>query len=175
MVASDVAALSFANNIVAGNQAWVDDYGDGNRAVLQKVNPFATPTEIDADTPVLNDLYGTTVEQGLIGQGLAIGAPGYASGKGAVYCYGKSDTNTYQEVTKMTPTATGFVGAGTSLSVGNTEWVATGAPASDSNKGYAIAIKRNSSNGEYTQTQLFNTGTADADKFGQDVALSVCP
>ena len=82
-----------------------------------------TPTEIDADTPVLNDLYGTTVEQGLIGQGLAIGAPGYASGKGAVYCYGKSDTNTYQEVTIMTPTATGFVGAGTSLSVGNTEWV----------------------------------------------------
>ena len=170
--ASDVAALSFANNIVAGNQAWVDDYGDGNWAVLQKVNPFGTPTEIDADTPVLNDLYGTTVEQGLIGQGLAIGAPGYASGKGAVYCYGKSDTNTYQEVTIMTPTATGFVGAGTSLSVGNTEWVATGAPASDGNKGYAIAIKRNSSNGEYTQTQLFNTGTTDADKFGQDVALS---
>jgi len=170
--ASDVADLSFANNIVPGNQAWVDDYGDGNWAVLQKINPFGTPTEIDADTPVLNDLYGTTVEQGLIGQGLAIGAPGYASGKGAVYCYGKSDTNTYKEVTIMTPTATGFVGTGTSLSVGNTEWVATGAPASDSNKGYAITIKRNSSNGEYTQTQLFNTGTADADKFGQDVALS---
>ena len=64
--ASDVAGLSFANNIVPGNQAWVDDYGDGNWAVLQKINPFGTPTELDADTPVLNDLYGTTVQQGLL-------------------------------------------------------------------------------------------------------------
>ena len=170
--ASDVAGLSFANNIVPGNQAWVDDYGDGNWAVLQKINPFATATEIDADTPVLNDLFGTAVEQGLVRQGLAIGAPGYASGKGGVYCYNKSDTNTYIQITIMTPTATGFAGAGTSLSVGNNERLVAGAPASDSNKGYAVGIRRNSSNGEYTQTQLFNTGTNNADKFGQDVAVS---
>ena len=170
--ASDVAGLSFANNIVPGNQAWVDDYGDGNWAVLQKINPFGTPTEIDADTPILNDLFGTTVEQGLIGQGLSIGAPGYASGKGALYCYNKSDTNTYKETTIMTPTATGFLGLGTSLSVGNNERVVAGAPASDSNKGYAVGIRRNSGNGEYTQTQLFNTGTNDTDNFGQDVAVS---
>ena len=109
-----------------------------------------------------NDLFGTTIEQGLLGQGLAIGAPGNASGKGGIYCYNKSDTLEYKELTIMSPTAAGFVGAGTSLSVGNTEWVVTGAPASDSNKGYALSIKRNSANGEYTQTQLFNTGTNDA-------------
>mgnify|MGYP001315870032 CR=1 FL=1 len=170
--ASDIVNSTFANAIVPGNQAWVDDYGNGNWAVLQKVNPFGTPTEIDADTPILNDLFGTTVEQGLIGQGLAIGAPGYASGKGAVYLYNKSDTNTYKEATIMTPTATGFVGAGTSLSVGNNERIVAGAPASDSNKGYAVGIRRNSGNGEYTQTQLFNTGTNDVDNFGQSVAVS---
>ena len=170
--ASDVANLSFVNDITIGSQAWIDDYGDGNWAVIQKVNPFATPTEIQPTAPVENDLFGTTVQQGLIGQGLAIGAPGHNSGKGGIYCYGKSDTNTYQEVTIMKPSATGFVGTGTSLSVGGTEWIVSGAPASDSNKGYAVAIKRNSSNGEFTQTQLFNTGTSDADKFGQDVAVS---
>ena len=169
--ASDIAGLSFSNNIVPGNQAWVDDYGDGNWAVLQKINPFGTPTELDADTPILNDLYGTTVQQGVTG-GLAIGAPGYASGKGAVYCYNKSDTNTYKENTIMTPTAAGFIGTGTSLSVGTIERIVAGAPASDSNKGYAVGIRRNSSNGEYTQTQLFNTGTNNVDNFGQDVAVS---
>ena len=170
--ASDVASLNFANNIVPGNQAWVDNNGSDNWTVLQKINPFGTPTELDADVPVLNDLFGTSVEQGLIGQGLAIGAPGYASGKGGVYVYNKSDTNTYKELTIMSPTATGFVGTGTSLSVSNNERVVAGAPASDSNKGYAVGIRRNSSNGEYTQTQLFNTGTNDTDNFGQDVAIS---
>ena len=169
--ASDIVNSTFANAIVPGNQAWVDDYGDGNWAVLQKINPFGTATELDADTPILNDLYGTTVQQGVTG-GLAIGAPGYASGKGAVYCYNKSDTNTYKENTIMTPTAAGFVGTGTSLSVGTIERIVAGAPASDSNKGYAVGIRRNSGNGEYSQTQLFNTGTNDADNFGQDVAVS---
>ena len=169
--ASDVVNLSFVNNIVTGNQVWVDDYGDGKWAVLQKINPFGTPTELDADTPILNDLYGTTVQQGVTG-GLAIGAPGYASGKGAVYCYNKSDTNTYKQNTIMTPTAAGFVGTGTSLSVGTIERIVAGAPASDSNKGYAVGIRRNSSNGQYTQTQLFNTGTNDVDNFGQSVAVS---
>ena len=170
--ASDVVNASFANNIVAGNQAWVDDYGDGNWAVLEKINPFGTATELDADTPIENDLYGTSIEQGLIGQGLAIGAPGHSSGKGGIYCYNKSDTNTYQEATIMIPTATGFVGTGTSLSVGNNERIVAGAPASDSNKGYAVGIRRNSDNGEFTQTQLFNAGTNNADKFGQSVAVS---
>ena len=41
----------------------------------------------------------------------------------------------------MTPTAAGFVGTGTSLSVGNTERLVAGAPASDSNKGYAVGIR----------------------------------
>ena len=170
--ASDIVNASFANNIVPGNQAWVDDYGNGNWAVLQKINPFGTATELDADTPIENDLFGTTIEQGLIGQGLAIGAPGHSSGKGGVYCYNKSDTNTYQEATIMIPTATGFVGTGTSLSVGNNERIVAGAPASDSNKGYAVGIRRNSENGEFTQTQLFNAGTSNADKFGQSVAVS---
>jgi hypothetical protein len=72
----------------------------------------------------------------------------------------------------MIPTATGFVGTGTSLSVGNNERIVAGAPASDSNKGYAVSIRRNSGNGEFTQTQLFNAGTSNADKFGQSVAVS---
>ena len=170
--ASDVANLSFANNIVPGNQAWVDNNGNDKWTVLQKINPFSTPTDLEATTPVINDLYGTTVSQGLRNQGLLIGAPGHNSSKGGLYALGKDTSGSYIQVALIAPTTTGFVGFGTSLSVGKSDWAVAGAPASDTNKGYALAVNRNSTDGTYTQQQLFNTGTNDADKFGTSVAIS---
>ena len=170
--ASDVADLSFANDIVAGNQAWVDNNGDDKWTVLEKINPFGTPTDLSATTPVINDLYGTTVSQGLRGQGLLIGAPGHNSGAGGLYALGKDTSGSYIQVATIAPTTTGFSGFGTSLSVGQYDYAVAGAPASDSNKGYALTVNRNSADGTYTQQQLFNTGTNDADKFGTGVAIS---
>ena len=170
--ASDVADLSFANNIVPGNQAWVDNNGNDKWTVLQKINPFSTPTDLEASVPIINDLYGTTVSQGLRNQGLLIGAPGHNSNKGGLYALGKDISGAYVQVALIAPTTTGFVGFGTSLSVGKYDWAIAGAPASDTNKGYAVSINRNSADGTYTQTQNFNTGTNDADKFGTSVAIS---
>jgi hypothetical protein len=176
---SDIAGLSFSTSLVATNQVWVDNNGNDNWTVLQKQNPFSTTGEIQAETPVINDLLGTSLAQGLNNDGLIIGATGYASGIGGVYAYNKLEDgstingSTYAQQTILSPDASLlFTGFGFSTDVGDTEWAIVGAPDSDSNKGYASAIVRNSSNATYSFYQHFNTGTNDADKFGYSVAIS---
>ena len=168
--ASDVGNLSFATVISAGNQVWVDNDGTDNWAVLEKINPFATPTELSAATPVINDLFGTTIAQGLRNQGALVGAPGHNSGAGGVYTYNKADGN-YVETSIVKPGATGFSGFGSSLASGQYDWAVAGAPVSNSSKGYAVAINRNGDNGTYRQTQLF-IGQNIAYEFGYAVAVS---
>ena len=170
---SDIPALSFSTSLTTGNEVWVDNNGSDNWQVLQKQNPFGTATELQATLPIINDLFGTTIAQGLNNQGLLVGATGYASSIGGVYAFNKNDTGIYLEKTVLSPDASlSFSGFGFSSDAGNTEWAIVGAPASDSNKGYATAINRTASNGSFALYQNFNTGTNDADKFGYSVAVS---
>ena len=170
---SDIPALSFSTSLTTGNQVWVDNNGAGNWQVLEKQNPFGTATEIQATLPIINDLFGTTIAQGLNNQGLLVGATGYASSRGGVYAFNKNNTGTYLQKTVLSPDASlSFSGFGFSSDAGNTEWAIVGAPASDSNKGYATAINRTASDGSFALYQNFNTGTNDADKFGYSVAVS---
>jgi len=170
---SDIPELSFSTSLTTGNQVWVDNNGSGNWTVLQKQNPFGTATEIQATLPIINDLFGTTIAQGLNNQGLLVGATGYASSRGGVYAFNKNDTGTYLEKTVLSPDASlSFSGFGFSSDAGNTEWAIVGAPASDSNKGYATAINRTASDGSFALYQNFNTGTNDVDQFGYSVAVS---
>ena len=170
---SDIPALSFSTSLTTGNEVWVDNNGSDNWTVLQKQNPFGTATEIQATTPVINDLFGTTIAQGMNNQGLLVGATGYASAIGGVYAFNKNDTGVYLEKTILSPDASlSFSGFGFSSDAGNTEWAIVGAPESDSNKGYATAINRTASDGSFALYQNFNTGTNDADKFGYSVAVS---
>jgi hypothetical protein len=168
--AADVANLSFSTSIAPGNQVWIDNDGTDHWAVLEKINPFATPVELNASIPVINSLFGTTVSQGLRNQGALIGAPGDNSGAGGVYAYNKADGN-YIQTTIINPGATGFSGFGSSLASGKFDWAVSGAPASNSSKGYAVAINRNGDNGSYRQTQLF-IGQNLAYEFGYSVAVS---
>ena len=176
---SDIAGLSFSTSLVATNQVWVDNNGNDNWTVLQKQNPFATSGEIQAETPVINDLFGTSMAQGLNNDGLVVGATGYASGVGAVYAFNKLEDGstingaTYAQQTILSPdTSLSFTGFGFSTDVGNTQWGIVGAPESDSDKGYATAILKDTTNETYSLYQNFNTGTNDADKFGYSVAIS---
>jgi hypothetical protein len=176
--ASDVAGLSFSKSLTTGNQVWVDDNGSGKWTVLQKQNPFGTPTEVQAVSPLAGDLFGTTLAQGLNNQGLLVGAPGYGSDVGGVYAFNKNDTGTYLQKTILTPgqgldnSSLEFEGFGFSLDAGKTQWAIAGAPGSENNKGYATAINRSTADGSYELYQHFNTGTNDEDKFGYSVAVS---
>jgi hypothetical protein len=173
---SDIPGLSFSTSLTAGNQVWVDDNGYSNWQVLEKQNPFGTATEIKATLPVLNDLFGTTIAQGFGNRGLLVGATGYSSGVGGVYAFNKSDTGVYLEKTVLSSYSTDssleFEGLGFSLDAGKTEWGIAGAPASETNKGYATAINRNAGDGSYSLYQHFNTGTDNFHKFGYSVAVS---
>ena len=176
---SDIASLSFSTSLTTNNQVWADNNGNDNWTVLQKQNPFGTSGEIQATVPVLNDLFGTSLAQGLNNQGLIVGATGYASGVGAIYAYNKLEDGstingaTYVQQSVLTPDASlSFSGFGFSSDVGNNQWAIVGAPESDSDKGYATAILRDTTNETYSLYQNFNTLTNDADKFGYSVAIS---
>ena len=125
---------------------------------------------------MLNDLFGTTIAQGFGNRGLLVGATGYSSGVGGVYAFNKSDTGVYLEKTVLSSYSTDssleFEGLGFSLDAGKTEWGIAGAPASETNKGYATAINRNAGDGSYSLYQHFNTGTDNFHKFGYSVAVS---
>jgi hypothetical protein len=168
--AADVANLSFANDILPGNRVWVDNNGNGKWEVLEKINPFASPTEIVAPVTEPAALYGTTISQGLRNQGLLVGMPGYNSGVGGIVAYNKG-TSGYVSIATISPGVSGFTGFGSSVSTGQFNWAIAGAAASDSNKGYAVAINRNSDNGTYRQTQIF-TGAGATSEFGYGVAVS---
>ena len=173
--ASDIADLNFVNQLSDTSQVWVDDDGTGHWAVYEKNNPFSTATTISGTTVDENigSKFGTAVAQGLLGQGAVIGAPGYNSNAGAVYVYNKSSVTNYVNTRIIAPSTTGLIGFGSSLACGNTEWAVSGASESASNRGYTIAIQRNSENGSYSSKQIFVENTTSADsEFGYSVAIS---
>ena len=166
---ADVAGLSFANNIVTGDQVWIDDNSNGKWEVLEKINPFSTPKELQAPTTEVAALYGTSITQGLRNQGLLAGMPGYTN-SGGVVGYNKGEKE-YVATETIVPTTTGFAGFGSSISSGQFDWAVVGASASESNKGYAVAINRNPDNGSYRQTQIF-TGANATSELGYGVVVS---
>ena len=167
---ADIANLSFVNDILPTNEVWVDNNGNDNWEVLEKINPFGEPSDLASPTTEMNSRFGTAIAQGLRNQGLIVGAPGFNSGVGAINAY-NSGEGVYVETSTISPATTGFSGFGSSLAVGDFDWAIVGAPASDSNKGYAVAINRNPTNGSYRQTQIF-VGAAGTPEHGHGVAIS---
>ena len=171
--ASDISTLSFANQLVAGSKAWVDDDGTGHWAAYQKSEPFSSSTDLTPGTDDTNTLFGKSVAQGLNNQGGLVGSPGYNSTAGGVFTYNKSTPTTYVETGVLAPDTTGLVGYGTSLSAGNTQYAVTGAPESLSNRGYAFVIRRNPDNGSYRNTQCLVEDSTDSNsEFGHSVVVS---
>ena len=169
---SDIATLGFVNSLLTGRQVWSDDDGTGNWAAYKKIAPFTEFQSLESSTDVINNLYGSSVTQGLLNQGLAVGAIGY-NGTGAVYTYNKTETNGYAEKTIFSPGTTNTVNFGHSIDSGNTEWIVSGANLSDSSRGYAFAIYRDENNGDYFLNQcLIESALSAGSEFGYDVAIS---
>ena len=171
--ASDIASLSFVNDLNNGSKVWADNDGTGNWASYQKVNPFTSTDSLDPDDDEIDSLFGTSVAQGLNSQGAIIGSPGSNNSKGAVYTYNKSSPTNYVETSVLTPDSTDLIGYGTSLDASDFEYAIVGAPASQSNRGYAFVIRRNPANGTYKNTQCLIESSTDTDsEFGYSVAIS---
>lgn len=171
--ASDIVNLSFANRLRAGSKVWVDDDGTGKWANYQKTNPFTGVASLEPSADDIGSLYGTSLAQGLKGQGALVGSPGYNGGKGGVLTYNKSSPTRYVETSLLTLSTVGLVGFGTSLDASSERYAVTGAPESISSRGLAFVIERDPGNGVYKTTQcLVETTTDSNSEFGFDVAIS---
>ena len=170
---SDIVNLGFVNSLLPGRQVWSDDDGTGNWAAYQKIEPFTFATDIEASTPVFNNLFGSSISQGLSNQGMVIGATGFNSGIGALYTYNLNDTGFFTEKTIFSPATTDTLNFGKSTDTGGTKWIASGANLSDSSRGYAFALNRNVDTGNFFLTQCFvENDLSSGSQFGYDVAVS---
>lgn len=167
--ASDIAALPFANLLLPGSHAWVDDNGDGRWEVLEKINPFSPGDLLEpADLPP-NGRFGASVSQGFQNLAAMIGVPG----ANEVRTYVKDFSNQYAENITLTLGTAQASGFGTSMDMGDQTWAIVGAPTSRSNQGYAVVINNPPTSNSFTQWQLLLRAAGSSnDEFGYSVAMS---
>lgn len=173
--ASDVANLPYANSLIPGALAYVDNDGTGHWEVLQKQNTFTLSSELILDPVISNSGFGTAVAQSLDLNSVLVGAPNVNSGAGKVYPYGTSNiTSGYTAAGELALNAPSVVGFGDVATYGANQWSAVGAPRSASNFGYVACIYKNPVSSNYSITQLLNRPSPSIDnvKFGQSVAIS---
>jgi hypothetical protein len=151
--ASDVIDLPYANQLIPGATAWVDNNGSGHWEVIQKTSPFAAIQAITANSPEVDSLFGSSLAQSSDHYAMIVGAPGVSSGNGAVYTY-RSYQNQYVENTKITLSAIDAAGYGNNVDFGNRTWAVAGASASNSGAGYATVLYLIPATNDYVQTQL---------------------
>jgi hypothetical protein len=172
--ASDVINLPYANQLVPGATAWVDNDGSGHWEVLQKVDPFSAIDTIVANSPEPNSLFGSSLSQSADHYALIVGSPAAAGGAGVVYTYRLGSKNQYAENTELTLSAPAVAGYGNSVDFGNRIWAVAGASASNSGAGYATVLYLLPGTGDYVQTQLLVAPDQNfsATGFGSAVKIS---
>ena len=177
--ASDVINLSYSKSLISGDRAWVDDNGLGQWTVLEKQEPFSDATALPLKYPVYGGTFGSSISQGFRNIIAAVGSPGYkltdsSPAIGAVYPYLRDNSNQYAETTTLVLGATGTLGYGNSVDIGEQSWMAAGASASNGNQGYAAIIYRAEDSNAFEQRQLLVAPDQDfsAIEFGTAVSVS---
>ena len=152
--AADVSNLVYANSLLPGNRAWVDDDGTGHWVVYEKINPFTPALALSPLEPLINSRYGSAITQGFGGFGALVGAPGLNNNVGGVYGFTKGGSLDYVETLLLAPGANNFENFGSAVTSGGNQWGAVGAANSWAKQGYAVTINRNNNSGDYLQSQL---------------------
>ena len=171
--ASDILNLPYVNDLVPGAQAWVDNNGAGLWEVLEKTDPFVEGLIITPAVSVSNSGFGSSITQGYQNIMAMVGAPTDGI-TGAIYPYLRDPTNNYAENPIILLKAANAVGFGTDVQIGYQNWAIAGAPGSNSNHGYAVAIYRATGSTAFEQRQLFVSPDSDftGAKFGSAVTIS---
>ena len=171
--ASDVANLAYANSLLPGARAYVDNDGFGHWEVLEKQNPFASTTQILARPPISNSKFGSSIAQSNNLFAAMVGSPNV--GTGTVYTYRQNSGNTdYTQDILLVLNATGTQGFGNAIDFGKDNWAAVGASASNNNQGYVLSVYRNLTVNSFQATQLLLRPSPSVDpiEFGSSVAVS---
>ena len=173
--ASDVVNLPYANSLVPGSTAWVDNNGSGRWEVIQKQSPFAEMQGLTATGLSVNSLYGYSLAQSTNLYSLLVGAPGNNSGVGSIYAYRRGTAaTTYIQNTELTLSAANVVGYGNSVEFGAQSWAVVGASASNAGAGYSTILYQPPATNDFIQTQLLVAPDEDfsAIGFGTSAAIS---
>lgn len=180
--ASDVINLSYANELIAGAKAWVDNNGNGLWQVLEKQTPFSQTVNdtLPNNAPIYGARFGSVISQGYQNIIAVVGAPGYRTPTeesaqiGAVYPYLRDNSNQYAETATLTLGTTGTLGYGNAVDIGYQSWLAAGASASNNNMGYSAVIYRAENSNAFEQRQLLVAPDQDfgSGEFGYAVSVS---
>jgi hypothetical protein len=180
--ASDIITLPYANNLIPGDRAWIDNNGAGLWEVVQKQEVFHTNGQLEVTTPVAGSEFGTSIAQARDNAFAFIGAPGYGDTQsGALYTYVRTSGNPFTQNSILQCNNPGAYGFGSVVSIGNQTWGAVGAPASigsdsSANSGYAAAIYRFPNSPSFLLSNLLtvpNPSYIDSgSEFGTSVVVS---
>jgi hypothetical protein len=181
--ASDAVTLPESNRLTPGSRIWVDNRGDGLWQVLEKQNVFTTREQLAPTQSVANSGFGVSADQARQNLFAVIGQPQYSQSGAAVF-YIKNNLGIYQQTDLQELSAVGARSFGHSVSIGNQNWMAVGAPDSEwepldssviEQVGFVLVINRFDGSGNFTPTQLLTpppTKINDACEFGYSVAVS---
>jgi hypothetical protein len=173
--ASDVESLPYANSLLPGSLAYVDNNGAGHWQVLQKQDPFAVSTQIAPDPQIFNSGFGTAVAQTQNLLSVLIGSPLINSNTGGVYLYRPNTLgNSYSYAGLLTLTTPDTEAYGDTMAFGQNTWGAVAASRSNNNFGYVTPLFRNSVTGTFSQSQLLVRPSPSVDpvRFGYSIAIS---
>ena len=179
---SDIITLPYANDLITGSYAWIDDNGAGLWEVVQKQNVFHTSGQLQVTTPVADSQFGASVAQATNNVFAFVGAPGYGDTQsGALYTYVRTSTNPFTQNSIIQCNNPGAYGFGSVVSIGNQTWGAVGAPASigadsSANSGYAATIYRFPNSPGFLLSNLLTVPEASyidsSSEFGTSVVVS---
>ena len=179
---SDIITLPYANSLIPGDRAWIDDNGAGLWEVVQKQEVFHKRGQLEVTAPVADSQFGTSVAQARDNLFAFVGAPAYGDVQaGALYTYVRTSANPFVQNSIIECTNPGAYGFGSSVSIGDQTWGAVGAPTSvgsdsSANSGYAAVIYRTPNSASFNLSSLLtvpNISYIDAGgEFGTSVVIS---
>ena len=170
--ASDIATLSYVNDLVPGARVWIDNNGTGKWSVVEKQAPFITTNTFTPDA-LSTDLFGASMSQTSDTIAAIVGAPGTTSGQGLIYNFIYNATAGYTLNNTIALTASATQGFGSAVSIGNNAWGAVSAPDSLSGAGYVAVLYRQPGDSSFVITQLLIAPNYHSNyKFGTSVTIS---
>jgi len=174
--ASDIAAQPMVNDFNFGTKFWISNH-DEPWQVIEKQQVFVNGQTLTQQTPVIDSGFGVSVAQSQQNLFALIGSPGY-SASGAIYTYVKNNFGDYVENNILECNVNGTRGFGQSITVGNLNFSAVGAPNSDidsvTDTGIVAIVYRidGSSNFSISQILLPENDLSASAEFGHSLAMS---
>ena len=171
--ASDIANLSYANSLLPGARAWVDNDGSGHWVVLEKQQPFTEFARLYSEPLVSNSQFGSSIAQSADYFNALVGAPNNNTA-GSVFTYLRDLNDNYAPNINLVLDAPDVAGFGNAVDFGNKTWGIVGASASRSNTGYAqvLYLVPGSNNYIFSQLLVAPDQNFGPNRFGYAVTIS---